>query len=59
MDLSHHRWTVDYPEDLAFAERVLAALVPTRGGGVLMSEILEFLEGHPDVVAINAARAHR
>jgi len=59
VDLSHHRWTVDYPEDLAFAERVLAALVPTRGGGVLMSEILEFLEGHPDVVAINAARAHR
>lgn len=59
VDLSHHRWTVDYADDLTFAERVFGALVPRRGGAFLMQEIVEFLDAHPEVVAINAAHAHR
>ena len=59
VDLSHHRWTVDYAEDLAFADRVFGALVPRRGRAFLMQDVVEFLDAHPEVAAINAAHAHR
>jgi len=58
-DLSHHRWTVDYAEDLAFAERVFGALAPTHGPGFLMHDVLRFVEAHPEVARLNGARAHR
>lgn len=57
-DLSHHRWTVDYPEDLAFADRVFRALVPLVEAAFSMHDVLRFLETHPDVVEINAMHVH-
>lgn len=53
-DLSRHRWTVDYPEDLAFADRVFAALVPALGAAFSMEGVLDFLRANPDVLEINA-----
>ena len=58
-NLIHHRWTVDYAEDLAFADRVFRALAPSRGPAFLMNDVLEFLAANPNVAAINAAWAHR
>ncbi len=52
-DLSHLRWTVDYPEDLAFAREVYARLY--RPGQVfLMEDILRLLEAEPELARINA-----
>jgi spore coat polysaccharide biosynthesis protein SpsF (cytidylyltransferase family)/RimJ/RimL family protein N-acetyltransferase len=57
-DLSHHRWTVDYAEDLAFADRVFSALVPVAGPAFSLREVLEFLDTHPEVAEINAMHVH-
>ncbi len=52
-DLSHLRWTVDYPQDLAFARAVYERLY--RPGEVfLMEDILALLRREPDLAAINA-----
>jgi len=52
-DLSHLRWTVDYPEDLAFARAVYERLY--RPGQVfLMADILRLLEAEPQLAQINA-----
>jgi len=52
-DLSHLRWTVDYPEDLEFARAVYARLY--RPGEVfLMEDILRLLEAEPALRQINA-----
>lgn len=56
-DLAHHRWTVDYVEDLAFADRVFAALAPSAGDGFTMEDVLRFLADHPDVARLNAVHA--
>lgn len=56
-DLSFHRWTVDYSEDLEFAERVFAAL-GRDNPGFSMRDALEFVARHPEVAAINARHAH-
>lgn len=47
------RMTLDYPEDLAFFERVFEEL---GGGGRLFSfdEVVDLLERHPEIAAINA-----
>jgi len=58
-DLTGHRWTVDYAEDLCFADHVFRALLPAHGELFLMDEVLAFVTAHPDVMALNAARAHR
>jgi glutamate-1-semialdehyde 2,1-aminomutase/spore coat polysaccharide biosynthesis protein SpsF len=50
--VARHRWTLDYPADLAFLRAVLAAL--PRDGRVGHGEILDFLAARPDLVAINA-----
>ncbi len=51
-DLSHLRWTVDYPEDLAFARAVYQRLY--RPGEVfLMEDILRLLEAEPSLAQIN------
>jgi spore coat polysaccharide biosynthesis protein SpsF len=51
LSLPEARMTLDYPEDLAFFEAVLAQL----GGGVpSLSEIVALLRERPDLVAINA-----
>lgn len=57
-DLSHHRWTVDYPEDLAFADRVFCALAPALGPAFSMEAVLDFLGSNPDVAEINAMYVH-
>ncbi len=51
-DLSHLRWTVDYPADLEFARAVYARLY--RPGEVfLMDDILRLLEAEPALAQIN------
>ncbi len=52
-DLSHLRWTVDYPADLTFARAVYARLY--RPGEVfLMEDILRLLEAEPELARLNA-----
>ena len=50
--LGHLRWTVDYPEDLAFVRAVYQAL-GTEGRYFSMWEILDFVRANPEVAAIN------
>ena len=50
-DLSHHRWTLDTPEDWAFISSVYEHLPPGRFG---MDAVLEVLENRPELVALNA-----
>jgi len=51
-DLSHLRWTIDYPEDLDFTREVYDRLYP--GGVFLMQEILDLLHREPDLIQLNA-----
>jgi len=51
--LAKLRWTLDYPEDLAFVRAVLARL-PDHVYG--MSDVLEIIEREPSLIDINAAR---
>jgi len=46
-DLSGMRWTVDYEEDLAFAEEVYRHL--SHGNIFLMEDILALLREHPEI----------
>ncbi len=41
-DLSHHRWTVDYPDDLAFIRNIYGALYP-QNPDFTMSDILQYV----------------
>lgn len=52
-DLSHHRWTVDTPEDFDLISRIITALYPVkpRFG---MQDILDLLHLHPDWIKINS-----
>lgn len=52
-DQSHHRWTVDTPEDFALVSRIIEALYPTNPC-FGMEEVLALLERHPDWTRINA-----
>lgn len=51
-NLSHLRWTVDYPEDLAFAEAVYRALGP-EGEPFGLCEVLALLERRPELGELN------
>jgi spore coat polysaccharide biosynthesis protein SpsF len=53
-DLSHHRWTVDEPRDFALVEAVYAALHAAKPA-FAMDDVLRFLDGRPDIRALNAA----
>ena len=53
--LAHHRWTLDYPEDLAFFEAVFAAIPDAATAGY--EKILKFVSRRPDIAAINARHA--
>jgi spore coat polysaccharide biosynthesis protein SpsF len=53
IDLSHHRWTVDEPQDLQFVRAVYAALYP-HNPAFGMQDILELLARQPELAAINA-----
>ena len=53
VDLSSHRWTVDEPEDLAFVEKVYAALYPgNRAFG--LNDVLALLQARPELAGANA-----
>lgn len=52
-NLSHHRWTVDTPEDFELITRILGALY-VRKPDFNMNDVLALLEEHPDWAAINA-----
>lgn len=53
VDLSmSHRWTIDYPEDMAFVEAVYEEFGTTLGWGV--DDVLDLLERRPDIAAHNA-----
>lgn len=49
-DLSHMRWTVDTPEDLAFLRRIFEHFEHDRSS---WREVLALLEAHPDWLEIN------
>jgi spore coat polysaccharide biosynthesis protein SpsF len=54
-DLSHHRWTIDTPDDLALAR----ALVAEIGGAARLrtmrwAELVEVVRRRPDISALNA-----
>lgn len=51
-DLSHHRWTLDTAEDLAFFRRVLSELPDDPQPA--MQTVLDVVSAHPDIAAINA-----
>lgn len=52
-DYSHHRWTLDTPEDWDLITKVYEALYPAKPD-FLMNDILALLEKHPDWPAINS-----
>ena len=49
-NLSHHRWTVDTPEDFELVSRLLKTLKPH----FTLQDVLAILDEHPDWCAINA-----
>ncbi|MBD2108557.1 glycosyltransferase family protein [Nodosilinea sp. FACHB-13] len=51
-DLSHHRWTVDTPEDFELIKRMLEELYPLSPKFNLQ-DCLRVIESHPDWSAIN------
>lgn len=52
-NLSHHRWTVDTPEDFELIRRLLETLYPVKPEFV-MQDVLDLLDRHPDWVEINS-----
>lgn len=52
-DQSHHRWTVDTPEDFELIRKILEALYPERPEFTL-EDCLDLLEQHPSWSKINA-----
>lgn len=52
---SHHRWTLDYPEDFEFIRRVLEELYP-KNPNFSWRDIIQFLELKPEISHINKAR---
>lgn len=50
---SHHRWTVDTPEDLTLVTKIIEALYPSDPAFNL-ENMLELLNQHPDWPQINA-----
>ena len=52
-DLSHHRWTVDTPEDFELMSRVIEALYPAQPDFSLNAAV-NLLDQHPDWSDLNA-----
>ena len=51
-DLSHHRWTVDEPEDFELVRRIYEALYPANPG-FTTQDILDLLAAQPALFALN------
>ncbi|WP_029421613.1 cytidylyltransferase domain-containing protein [Alicyclobacillus macrosporangiidus] len=52
-DVSHHRWTVDTPEDFELIRRIIEALYPEKQDFTL-EDVLALLDQHPEWTALNA-----
>ena len=52
--LERHRWTLDYPEDLAFFRAIFAAL--PQGSHGLMRDVLALIAQRPAITDLNACR---
>ena len=52
-DLSHMRWTIDYPEDLTFVREVYKLLYE-QGNIFSMKDVLTLLSEHPELKNINS-----
>lgn len=52
-DFSSYRWTLDYPEDLAFF-RALYKFLPPPPHVSPFDRVLEVVHAHPEIVALNA-----
>lgn len=52
VNLSHHRWTVDTPEDYELVRRLFDALIPTHPD-FTQEDVLAVLDAHPDWMRIN------
>lgn len=52
-DLSHLRWTVDYPEDLVLVREIFKRLSP-NGEVFHMDGVLKLMEEHPELGELNA-----
>lgn len=52
-DLSHHRWTVDTPEDFELVQKIIDAIYPLKPD-FGMKDILDTLNKHPEWSLINA-----
>lgn len=53
VNLAHHRWTVDTPEDFHLIRLILENLYP-KNPQFRLKDVLGLMEKHPDWVAINA-----
>jgi len=51
VDLSHHRWTLDTPEDLLFIQTVYEHF---GNDYFTWTDVLQYLDQHPEVVKINS-----
>lgn len=52
-DFTTYRWTLDYPEDLAFF-RALYAILPPPPHIAPFEDVLAIVHKHPEIVALNA-----
>ena len=52
-NLSHHRWTIDTPEDFELVRRILETLYP-KIPGFEMQDVLALLAENPDWASINS-----
>ena len=57
VDLSHHRWTVDTPEDLEFVQVIYARLKDKDGFRGL--DVLELLDREPELMELNRSVAQK
>jgi spore coat polysaccharide biosynthesis protein SpsF len=51
-DQSHHRWTLDYPEDYEFIKTVYEHLYPAKPD-FSREDVMNLLRRHPEIEAIN------
>jgi len=52
-----HRFTVDYPEDVAFVRAVMTPLLALHGPNFSLDDVLALLRRRPHLMSINAAYA--
>ncbi|MCX7001151.1 MAG: hypothetical protein NT106_12790, partial [Candidatus Sumerlaeota bacterium] len=57
-NLSHYRWSVDYPEDFEFISAVYNYLYSTKPD-FSMQDVLDLLRRHPEIADINRHRNAR